>query len=56
MSNYALIGLGIVTRTVQCRWVFADSVTAQTWLIERHGFLTPEAFQQNQLQAVQIAV
>jgi putative transposase len=26
-----------------------------TWLVERHGFLTPELFRQNQLQAFQIA-
>jgi len=26
-----------------------------TWLIERHGFLTPELFRQSQLQAMQIA-
>jgi putative transposase len=26
-----------------------------TWLIERHGFITPEAFRNNQLQSVATA-
>ena len=34
----------------QALLVFRDTYNT-SWLIERHGFITPEAFRQNQLQS-----
>lgn len=41
----------IIEELRQALLAFRDTYKA-TWVIERHGFITPEAFRQKQLQAI----